>query len=451
MKMNSLLLAAIVLAALSGVLYWSNHKKTSAGDVKVSADMPPNILTIPQTDITKLEIKKKDGDEVSLTKDDAGKWQITAPKELRADQNEVSTVLSTLSSLNSERLIDAKAGDLSEYGLSRPSVEVDITEKNNKTQKLLVGDSTPTGNAAYVALAGDPRVFTLENYNKNSIDKSENDLRDKRLLIFDQDKLSRVELEAKKQDIEFGRNKDQWQIVKPKPYRADDSNVQDLIRKLADAKMDLSTPVEDQKKLAAAFAAGTAIATAKVTDASGTEELQVRNDKNGYYAKSSVVEGVYKVPSDLGLSLSKGLDDFRTKKLFDLGFTDPDKIEMHEGANAYYLTKGKDSSDWWLPDGKKADVISAETFETRVRDLAANKFLDTGFTTPEIELTAISDNGKTNEKVLISKNGDNYIAKRENEPALYSIDPSTVKDIEKAATDLKAAPEPKPAPSAKKK
>ena len=239
MKINSLLVAAIVLATLSGVLYWSNHKKTSASDVKVSADMPPNILTIPQADITKVEIKKKDGDEVALAKDDAGKWQITAPQVLRADQNAVSSVLSTVSSLSSERLIDAKASDLSEYGLAQPAVEVDITEKNNKTQKLLIGDSTPTGNAAYVALGGDPRVFTLENYNKNSLDKSENDLRDKRLLIFDQDKLSRVELQAKKQDIEFGRNKDQWQILKPKPYRADDSNVQDLIRKLADAKMDL--------------------------------------------------------------------------------------------------------------------------------------------------------------------------------------------------------------------
>jgi hypothetical protein len=27
MKMNNLLIAAIVLAALSGVLYWSNHRK----------------------------------------------------------------------------------------------------------------------------------------------------------------------------------------------------------------------------------------------------------------------------------------------------------------------------------------------------------------------------------------------------------------------------------------
>ncbi len=450
MKMNSLLVAAIILAALSGVLYWSNHKKTSASDVKVSSDTPPTILTLPQADITKVEIKKKDGADVALAKDDAGKWQITAPKALRADQSEVSSMLSTLSSLTSERLIEAKADNLGEYGLAQPAVQVDVTEKNNKTHQLLIGDSTPTGNAVYVALAGDPRVFTLANYSKTSLDKSENDLRDKRLLIFDQDKLSRVELEAKKQDIEFGRNKDQWQIVKPKPLRADDSNVQELIRKLADAKMNLSASDEDQKKAAAAFASGTAVGIAKVTDPSGTEELQVRKDKNDYYAKSTAVEGVYKVGSDLGTALDKGLDDFRNKKLFDLGFTDPDKIEMHDGTKAYYLTKGKSGSDWWLPDGKKADAIDAEAFEEKVRDLAANKFVDSGFTTPEIELTATSNNGKTVEKVLISKNGDRYIAKRENEPALYELDPSAVKDIEKAAADMKPAAEPKPAATQKK-
>ncbi|MHB8501901.1 MAG: DUF4340 domain-containing protein [Candidatus Acidiferrales bacterium] len=449
MKMNSLLIAAIVLAALSGVLYWSNHKKTSASDVKVAADAPPNILTLPQADITKLEIKKKGGDEVDLSKNDAGKWQITAPKELRADQNEVSSMLSTLSSLSSERLIEAKADNLGEYGLAQPAVEVDVTEKNNKTQKLLIGDSTPTGNAVYVALAGDPRVFTLANYSKTSLDKSAKDLRDKRLLVFDQDKLSRVELETKKQDIEFGRNKDQWQILKPKPLRADDSNVQELIRKLADAKMDLSASDEDQKKAAAAFAAGTVVGTAKVTDASGTEELQVRKDKNDYYAKSSAVEGAYKVGSDLGTAMDKGLYDFRNKKLFDLGFTNPDKIEFRDGAKTYYLTKG--GSDWWSGDGKKVDVIDAETFEEKVRDLEASKFVDAGFTTPEIELTAISNGGKNVEKVLISKNGDRYIAKRENAPALYELDPSAVTSLEKAAADMKPAVEPKPAATAKKK
>jgi len=449
MKMNSLLIAAIVLAALSGVLYWSNRRKPVEPAVKVSADVPPKILTLAEADIAKVDIKKRGEDEVVLAKDDAGKWQIIAAKPLRADQSQVSGMLSTLSSLSSERLIEEKAGNLAEYGLAQPLIEVAVTEKDNKTRKLLIGDDTPAGSAVYVALAGDPRVFTLANYSKTSLDKSAKDLQDKRLLVFEQDKLSRVELTAKKQDIEFGRNKDQWQIVKPKPLRADDSKVEELIRKLGDAKMDLSVSDEVQKKAIAAFNSGAAVATAKVTDSSGTEELQLRKNKDDYYAKSSAVEGVYKVLSDLGPALDKGVDDFRNKKLFDLGFTDPDKIELHDGAKAYFLTKG--GSDWFSGDGKKVDAIGAESFVEKVRDLTASKFVDSGFGAAEIELTATSSGGKNTEKVLIAKDGDHYVAKRDGEPALYQLDPVVISGLQLAAQDLKPAVEPKPETAPKKK
>ncbi len=362
---------------------------------------------------------------------------------------QVSSMLSTLSSLSSERLIEEKAGNLADYGLAQPALEVEVTEKDNKTQKVLIGDNTPTGNAVYVALAGDPRVFTLASYNKTSLDKSAKDLRDKRLLVFEQDKLSRVELTAKKQVIEFGRNKDQWQIVKPKPLRADDSKVQELIRKLGDAKMDLSATDDDQKKAAAAFNSGTSVAIAKLTDASGTEELQVRKNKDDYYAKSTAVEDVYKVGNDLGTALDKAVDDFRNKKLFDLGFTDPEKIEFHDGAKVYFLTKG--GSDWFSGDGKKVDSIGAESFVEKVRDLAASKFVESGFSTAELAVTAASNGGKTVEKILISKDGDHYVAERDGEPALYQLDPVVVTGLEKAAQDMKPAVEPKPEAAPKKK
>lgn len=443
MKGYGLVVAAACLAILSGVLYWSNHRKPSSpSNVTVTADTPPKILDLKQDDITTVSITQKGADKVELSKDSSGKWQIVAPKPYRADQEAVSSLVSTLSSLNSDRLLEAKATNQAQYGLSPADYEIDVQGKGIPSRTLLVGDEAPAGNDVYAALGGDPRVFMVASYNKTSLEKSLNDLRDKRLLVFDTDKLSRVELDAKKQLIEFGRNKDQWQIVKPKPFRADSSQVDDLIRKLSDAKMDLSVSADDQKKAAAAFAAGTVVATAKLTDTAGTQELQVRKNKTDYYAKSSDVEGVYKVGSDLGLALDKGVDDFRTKKLFDLGFNDPDKIEFQDGSKTYFLTKG--GEDWWLPDGKKADVIPAETFVEKVRDLAATKFPDSGFTTSALELTATSNSGKTVEKVLIAKNGDEFIAKRENEPALYQLDATAVQDLQKAAAALKPVPPPTP-------
>ena len=438
MKNRGLIIAAVVLAALTGALYWSNRHPASENTAKASVDTPPKILSLKQDDISKVEIKKKGGEELVLAKGDGGKWQITAPKPLGADQEAVSSLLSSVSSLNSDRLVEDKAGDLSQYGLAQPTLEVDITAKDAKPQKLFLGDETPAGSAVFAKLDGDPRVFTIASYNKTGIDKTANDLRDKRLLTVDFDKLSQVELVTKKQDIEFGRNKQEWQIVKPKPSRADNFQVEEIVRKLRNTKMDATSSDADAKKASVAFASGTQVATAKVTDAASTQELQIRKSKDDYYAKSSAVPGIYKVPSDVGQGLDKNVDDFRNKKLFDFGFDEPSKIEVHDGAKAYFLTKG--GQDWWSADSKKMDSAAAQSLIDKIRELSASKFVDSGFTAPVMELTVNSNDGKRVEKVQISKSGDNYIARRENEPALYQLDSSAVTDLQKLAADVKPAP-----------
>jgi len=52
-----------------------------------------------------------------------------------------------------------------------------------------------------------------------------------------------------------------------------------------------------------------------VTDNSGSQTFEVHKDKDkNYYAKSSAVDGVYKIASDLGDSLDKSVDDFRQQE-----------------------------------------------------------------------------------------------------------------------------------------
>jgi hypothetical protein len=443
MKSKGLLTASFLLLVLSGVIWWSN-KKAATADKTPAASTTVKLLNVPEDQIQSIEIKKRTGDSVRLQRSDS-KWQLANPEPLGADPDAVSSILSSLSSLSSDRTIEEKATSLDQYGLIQPAMELDISDKNKKSTRLLFGDDTPAGSAVYAAISGDPRVFALSSYKKSSFDKSANDLRDKHLLSFDSDKVSSIELTAKKQTIAFGRSKDEWQIVKPKPFRADRSPVEELLRTLRDAKMDL-TASEDEKKVAAAFSSATPFATAKITDVSGTRELQVRKNKDDYYAKSTAVVGVYKISSGTGTGLDKSLDDFRNKKLFDFGFADPDKIELHDGPKSYFFTHS--GNDWWS-HGTKMDPGTASTFIDKIRDLSASKFLDTGFTTPVLDLIVTSDGGKRTEKILLSRNGDKYLAKRENEPALYELNASVVTELQKSAADLKPAAVPTP-PAGKK-
>jgi len=435
MKLRGLIVAAIVLAALTGALYWSDRHKP-ADTTEASADAAQKILAVKQADISKFDLKKNGAEQVGGERNSAGQWRITAPTPLAADQSAVSSLLGTFSSLDSERLVDEKAGNLAPYGLNAPNLEVDLTERTNKTHKLLLGDDTPAGNGIYAKLDGDPRVFTIPKFDQTSIDKSANDLRDKRLLTVAPDKISQVDLVAKKQDIAFSRNKDEWQIVKPKPLRADGAEVDGLVRALTDAKMELDAS-DDPKKTASAFASGTPVATAKVTAESGTQELQVRKNKDDFYAKSSAVDGIYKVQNTLGQALDKGLEDFRNKKLFDVGFDDPNKIEIRNGSKTYSLTRS--GQDWWSGSAKKMDPGTVQELVDKLRDLSASKFVDSGFTNAAVDLTVTSSEGKRVEKVAISKAGDGYIAKREDDPTLYQLDSKSVDDLMKLADDLKPA------------
>ena len=445
MKPARLLIAAVLLAGLSAALYFSN--KSEAAKEKSPAkdkDAAPKILSLTEADIRGIEIKKRDGTDTILKKDDAGKWSITAPNPLPADQASVGTVTSAVTNLTSERMVDDHATDVASYGLQPALDEVTFTMKDGKTTKLLIGDDTPTGSNAYAMVAGDPRLFTVSSFNKGNFDKTSKDLRDKRLMSFDQDKISRLELTAKKQTIEFGRiNQNEWQILKPKPLRADGWQVEDLVRKLAGANMDPAVSEDDAKKAAAAFASGTPVAIAKVTDAGGAQTLEIRKNKDDYYAKSSVVEGIHKVPKDLGDGVDKSMDDFRNKKLFDFGFNDPNKIDFKDaGKSAVYEKSG----DKWTSGGKPMDATSVQAFIDKLRDLAASKFVETGFTTPAVEITVVSNDGKRTEKILISQSGDNFVARREGDSSLYQMEASAMHDLREAASGIKPAP-----PESKKK
>lgn len=302
MRSRGLIVAVIILAALTGVLYWSQHRKPPAETPATSTAAAPMIVKVDPSTVTELVFKQKGVDAITVEKTQAGQWQITKPKPYRADQEAVAGVLSTLSGLSADRVVEEKATDRAPFGLNNPAAEVDAG-----THQVLLGDDTPTGGDVYVAVSGDPRVFTVSSYNKTSLAKSLNDLRDKNLLTLNQDKVSRVELIRKGQDLEFDRTKDGWQMLKPSSAPADATAVNELVRSLANARMDLSG-------VGAGFAQATPVGTAKLTGDSGVQTLEIRKNKDDYYAKSSATEGTYKVDSSIAQAMDKKPDDFLTKK-----------------------------------------------------------------------------------------------------------------------------------------
>lgn len=441
MKMRQLIVATVVLAALAATLYWSNHRKPANDSVSASPSTTnAKVISLTQDDISKLEVKKKDGDDVILNRAGASSWKIISPKPLVADQESVSTILYNLSPMDGATLIDDKAADLRQFGLVEPEAQVTATGKDGKAHTILIGDETPTGDSAYVMVSGESKVYSVPKNTKTNLDKGLKDLRDKRLMPVNFDALSAVQINGAKLHLIFGSEDGKWTVRTPANLRGDTSKMETIIEKLRTATMDPSTSDADMKKAASLFAAGAPIATVKATDASGSQELQIRKAADGYYAKTTAMDGVYKVPNELGDAVNKDAEDFREKRVFDFAEEDPDKVELHDGSKGYFLMRS--GEDWWSGDGKKTDPVSVEEFLRSLRTLTATKFAANGFSGAALSLVVTSKDGKRVEKVDVAKSGTGYLAKRSDGPALFALDAKAVEDIQKAAGELKPAATP---------
>jgi uncharacterized protein DUF4340 len=443
MKLTRLLIAAVLMAGLGGLVLWSN-KQEAAKVGQPAKDAPPKILSLQESDIRQLEVDHRDGENTVVKRNDANQWQIVAPKTLNADQGSVGSVTTAASSISADRVVDENVTDLATYGLAPSVLTVKITTAKGKTTTLLVGEETPDG-SVYAKLDGDPRLFSMSKSIKDSLDKSSKDLRDKHLLTFDRNTASRLELDiAKQPPIEFTRaGPNEWQILKPKPLRADSLQVEELLSRLKEAEMDPSLSDETANQYATSFASAPVAAMVMITDPAGQQKLEVRKSKDDYYAKSSVIEGVHKLTSaDLTKFFDKKLEDFRNKKIFDFGFNDPTKIEIKDGAKAVAVEK---SGENWNSSGKIMDSVSVQALIDKLRDLSASKLVDTGFTTASIFMTVVSDQGKRTEKIQIAPAGKDFLARRDNDATLYQLDAMTVHDLQTAAGDVKEQPPPPPA------
>ena len=439
-KFLGLAIACVVLLALSGVLYWSGHHKAS--NAASIANAAPVILTVKPSSVTALTIKAQSAPAITLAKGAKGLWQISAPKKLLADQEEVSTLLSDLSPLNGERIVESNPPSLKAFGLDHPTLEVDITQADHTTQRLLIGDNTPTGDSAYAMLAGDPRIFTTFRYNETNLDQGLSNLRDKRLITLTPDEVTSLELIRDGEDIQLSHLNYSWKMVKPGPYRANMVAADGINDAVTMARMSATQPPLIQRQTA--FAQGVPVATVKLSGPKGSQSLTVREDNGNYYAQSNYIAGIYQVSDALGEALNKTLFDLCNKQVFNFSYDDPNEVDFtissgkkHGTAKSWILNRTGEV--WWL-DGKKMDANSVESLVSGLRDLAASKFATSGFTKPVVQVRVVFAAGKRVENVQIAKGqGREYLAQRTDDPSLYVVDGGAVESIEKAAQQIQPA------------
>jgi hypothetical protein len=282
---------------------------------------------------------------------------------------------------------------------------------------------------------GDARVFTVSTGTKSTFEKTPQDLRDKRLLTFDSNKLSRVEVTANKDPkYVFGKNAHgEWQIVEPKPIRADNFAVEDLIRKVKESRMEGE---DELKKANLTWERLDKAGELKFVTPSEIQTLELRRNpkEKAYFVKTSVVDGAYKIHDDLGDAMTAGVQSYRNGKVFDFGYNEPAKVEVRDGSKTYTFQK---SGEKWTKNGAQADSTKVQMLIDKIRELKATEFHDQGWDKPGVEITVSWQDGKRQDKVAFLKTEKVLYAKRDGEPTIYAFEPKAIDEILKSAAELK--------------
>jgi hypothetical protein len=437
MKFRGLLVAIVVLAALGGTLYWSQHHLPVKQKTNADTDLPFP-LTINPGNVSGLTLTEKGSAPITLISTQPGRWQIVTPIDTPADTASVAHILSDLAHIRAQEIVEDHAANLNRYGLDNPSLTLDINQRNNEKAELILGDRTPTGTGAYAMVPGDAHVYTIPYFMEETFNKPFDDLRDKRVLPFAEKVVSNIEIDKGKQIISVDRKHAGWQIQKPGVYPTAGNKVDNLLHTLVAAKFDSSvSPAE----AAAAFAQAPPLEVIKLTAGSGNntevDTLDVHKSSDGaFYAKASVYPGACMLDPSIAHALLQDLDDLREKRVLDVGVGMPLNIDYHSPAATVALVR---SNNDWYQNGKPMDGATVQALIDVLRGLSATHFATAGFTHPDTDLTVVAFDGAAG-KIHFQRTKDGgALAKRDDGPTVYVLDADAMNTLTAAIGSLQPA------------
>ncbi|MBI4476630.1 MAG: DUF4340 domain-containing protein [Acidobacteria bacterium] len=453
---RSTLILLVVFLGLLGYIYFYESKRP-AGD---TPEAKPKVFTVEADKITELSVKAESGERSELRKSD-GRWMLVKPEQQAVDESEVSSITSNLTNLEIQRVVEESPGDLKQYGLAEPRIEVgyraDGTEK-----RLLIGGKTATGGDLYAKLPDENKIFLIAGYLDGSFNKTPFNLRDKAVLKFERDKVDAVEIASAAPNgtqMRFEKKPgEDWTMVRPVDARADVPAVEGVIGRLQSAQMKSIVAPDATKP--AEYGLDKPAVTITVGAASARHQLTIGKEApdSAVYARESARPLVFTVDKSLVDDIKKPVDDFRDKDLFKFRSFNAERLELTRGRDTWVFEKSKDSGgqERWRqvsPSAKDVDSSKMDTLLMKVSNLRAKSFpvsdaakIKTSLETPVLSVAAKYD-GK-DERVVFGRAGDNVYASRRGDAGAAQIETTDFDDVLKALDDLNA---PAPAPEPMKK
>ncbi len=382
MQIRNTLIMAVVLILVGGFVYF--YEVQGRAEREETERQEELLLHFDSDQVTAIEVTTAAG-TVRATKTD-GDWGIVAPVTIGADGAAIDSLVDRMERGKHERLISEAATDLAPYGLAEPVARVTLELSDGGRAALAVGNDTPVGYNVYVTVGDDGDVHSAMRGIKDALDKSLFDLRDKSVLVFDEDEVRHIELSRGTFRVELDAKSEndgdeaQWMATTPFEGRADGDMIDDLLSTLYTAEA-TSFLIDAEPTPAQLDEYGLVEPTATITlrtedDAShGLIIGSAAPDEDGFYAMRAGGTSVFVVESDLLDDVPTTVDGLRNKQVIVLARARVRTLTVQR-VSAAPIRLERDGTDWKITEPRQleADSSVVSRLLSALEDLRAEGF-----------------------------------------------------------------------------
>jgi len=446
----STLILLVVCVTLGLYVYFVELERPPA------SELPPNetLVDVATEDFVQLTITTNGQETILEQSEDGNEWRLTDPVTAAADETQVSSITSALSTLQIQRVVAEGVVDFTPFGLDAPTVEVGFaTSSGSPSERLFIGDSTPTGGERYAMLADSERVVLVSAHLDTTFKKSPFDLRDKTILGFDTSDVDRLEIQSSTVSFRLEKNGNEWTLQEPWEAKADFSTVEGLVGQLSSGQMrsvasEGSSDEQIEETSVADYGLSDPRLTATIRLGSATATLVIGNvaPDGMSYASDASRPIVFTIDSTLVDDLERGANEYRDKDLFDSSPFNTSRVEIQQTDTSTVFEKleaeDEESGSLWMqvsPESTEADRTQMDDFLAKLSNLRGESFIETRddvtfnensfFLTARIRFnTGRPDEISKEELVTLWRSGDVTYGVRGDEPGAAILDTRTVDD-----------------------
>ncbi len=365
----------ILFVAIAGYVYFVEIRG-GAERTKVKAN-ESKIFLFDKDDVNSVYLKNYDN--TFLLELGPSGWEMKEPVETGGDDGLVDLILTSLENSRIEKTVIDSASDLAPFGLDKPLIALSIATDGTWRDTLYMGGHNPTRSFVYSRLSGQNKVFIVPAVLFNNTSKKLLALRNKSVLDFSKDEITRVLLTREDDALLFERDGDSWDISEPISVRGDKGRIERVINGLSNLKA-IEVVSEDGEDL---HRYGLDPPWGRVDLFSGdkmkVESLILGNARasGNLYVKDVSRKPVFVVPPQTIRLITDDLEAFRDGRvlLFDrvdvtgITLTYPGRsitCEM-DAEGKWYFHSGEETAR--LPaDDSRIDALLSDLFDLRVEE-----------------------------------------------------------------------------------